>query len=73
MIDTEQVKKREVSLKGVKSNFGKKFPQFASPVQSLPDKMNFDEFVGAVGVLLDQLDRERAKKLADRINNEEVV
>lgn len=68
-------KRKSVSTKGTKAHFLQKFPTstVALLLQTLPDSMDVEEFIGAIGVLLNQLDRERAKKLSDRINIKEVV
>ena len=61
-----------VSLKNLKSSFTKKFPTstFLPLILSLPDEVEGEELIGAVGVWLNILDMERNKNMKREIEKE---
>ena len=76
MLDATQIlKDRKVSIRNVKKHFKEKYPSdpFTAILISEPDELTIDQLLSKYETWISVLSNETTKKLADRINNEEVV
>lgn len=58
-----------VNIHGLKIRVSKKYPSLTSLMQTFPDEMEVEEFIGAVGVWLFILDTEKQHSFSSLMRN----